>query len=323
MTNRPRLLSPYPGAKNPDRYPVHDGGDYDAWIAPFAGSGEQEAYVARIDNALPVIAADADPLVRSVWECWGDADLRQETKELLWQWRQWILADPETSFADLAKLSAWYVATPDVNRSIAHIAAVSIVLRRLTFGGVIRLNGQGQLNVGLSQDKLRSFRKGWQFTWPQSPAALTVFDDYAKACDVPPWVESAIAIVDPPYCSGTTDAYAHADGHLSIALDCVERLMANPCVARIVCFNYWGEFAAGAVSGTEYPIVAAMERIGQRYGREVSFTHLGTLATMNKGPGKTAVHRLEGVWEIGGRRLYGDRAVPVPAMERVEQFTFI
>ena len=65
MTNRPRLLSPYPGAKNPAVYPVHDGGDYDAWVAPFAGSGEQEAWLARMHPGTAVVAARAKFVVHS------------------------------------------------------------------------------------------------------------------------------------------------------------------------------------------------------------------------------------------------------------------
>jgi len=40
---------------------------------------------------------------------------------------------------------------------------------------------------------------------------------------------------------------------------------------------------------------------------------------MNKGAGKAAVHRYEGVWEIGGRRLYGSRPLVKPSAQKLEQ----
>lgn len=333
MTIRPRLLSPYPGAKNPAVYPVHDGGDYDCWVAPFAGSGEQEAWLAQRYPGLPVVVADADFLVRAVWECWRKPNLRKSTASLIEAWQQRIALDPEDAFTTLAELSNWYVCEGHQTcYNPVLVANVSILLRRLTFGGVIRRNDAGVLNVGLSQDKLKTFLAGWQFTWPEPPKSLKVFADWSRAMD---WVAGhdpktpetnyrrAIAIVDPPYCAGTTDAYAHADGDMAMALDCIEGLLASGNVARVVAFNYWGEWVEGDNAPTEYPIVEAMQQLAQRYGTEAHLSHLGTLATMNKREGKAAVHRFEGVWEIGGRRLYGSRPVVKPCTEIIEQMALM
>lgn len=328
MNNRTRLLSPYPGAKNPAVYPVHDGGDYDCWVAPFAGSGEQEAWIARMYPGMAVIAADADPLVRSVWRCWDSAGARNAVVEAIKGYSVKVESDPEKGFELLSlQMQQGLLSYPS---SFINLAAVSIVLRRLTFGGVIRLNSKGELNVGLSQDKLRTFRKGWEFAWPQSPNRLRMFDDWAKAMDFvagwgpdPLWnFSSAIAIIDPPYCDGTTAAYAHADGTMSMGVDCIDGLLASGNVSRIVAFNYWGEWVEGDSAPTEYPICKAMQHLAQRHNVDVYFSHLGTLATMNKGAGKAAVHRYEGVWEIGGRRLYGSRPIVKPATTTGQQMAF-
>jgi site-specific DNA-adenine methylase len=326
IATRPRLLSPYPGAKNPDRYPVHDGGNYDCWVAPFAGSGEQEAWLALHYPGLPLVVADADPAVLAVWRCWGSEGARNAVNEALNSYTARVYADPEEGFGRLAM--RFHEGVSRYPRVFIDLAAVSILLRRLTFGGVIRLNGDGVLNVGLSQDKLQSFLKGWKFEWPTPPRSLKVFCDWALAMD---WVAGhdprtpetnyrrAIAIVDPPYCAGTTDAYANADGQLSMALDCIEGLLASGNVARIVAFNYWGEWVEGADAPTEYPVCEAMQQLAAKYGTDAHFSHLGTLATMNKGTGKAAVHRFEGVWEIGGRRLYGSRPLVKPSAQKLEQ----
>lgn len=335
MTNRPRLLSPYPGAKNPDRYPVHDGGQYDCWVAPFAGSGEQEAWIAKHYPCLPVIAADADSAVRAVWECWGDAELRQQVFKRIDRYAELVMADPVSGFARLKQQIEhhWLGAPYDG----IDLAAVSMLLRRLTFGGVIRSNAQGELNVGLSPDKLKTFQRQWTFEdhlfqWPQPPRVLTVFEDWGRAVDFvaghdhrTPETnhENAIAIVDPPYCAGTTDAYAQASGELQMALDCVDLLLASGNVSRLVAFNYWGEWVAGEDAPREYPIVAAMQRIADEHRVEMHFSRLGTLATMNNGPGKTAVHRFEGVWEIGGQRMFWPQQLHKPETKVYEQLAFV
>jgi site-specific DNA-adenine methylase len=329
MNHRPRLLSPYPGAKNPAVYPVHDGGDYDAWVAPFAGSGEQEAWVAQRYPGLPVIAADADFLVRATWESWGKAHIRKATASLIEAWQHRIERNPEKAFTELAEFANWYYCPGHQScYNPVLVATVSILLRRLTFGGVIRRNNDGVLDVGLNQNKLKSFLKGWQFTWPTPPKSLKVFADWSQAMD---WVAGhdprtpetnyrrAIALVDPPYCAGTTDAYANADGDYTMALDCIEGLLASGNVARIVAFNYWGEWVEGAAAPTEYPICEAMRKLAAKYDAPAHFSHLGTLTTMNKSGGRGAVHRFEGVWEIGGRRLYGNHPIVKPECESVEQ----
>jgi site-specific DNA-adenine methylase len=325
MNHRSRLLSPYPGAKNPAVYPVHDGGDYDCWVAPFAGSGEQEAWLARHYPGLPVIAADADPMVRAVWECWRTEKLRKSTRLLVQAWKERVLKRPEETFQELAELATFdSMHRNPLGYNPVAVAAVSIILRRLTFGGVMRFNDKGVFNVGLSQDKLNTLRDGgWAFEWPEPPQVLTVFNSWAKAAQVHPLATRAIAIVDPPYCAGTTDAYANADGDYTMALDCISDLLASGNVARIVAFNYWGEWVEGNDAPTEYPICKAMQVLAHKYSVDVYFSHLGTLATMNKAADKAAVHRYEGVWEIGGRRLYGSRPIVKPSSERVEQMALM
>jgi site-specific DNA-adenine methylase len=312
---------------------VHDRGDYDAWVAPFAGSGEQEAWVAKHYPGLPVVAADADFLVRATWECWAKPRLRKGVSSLVEAWQQRIRRNPDEAFTELAELASWYYCPGHQScYNPVLVATVSILLRRLTFGGVIRLNQQGVLNVGLSQDKLRSFLAGWEFIWPEPPRSLKVFGDWGRAVDFVAGHDHrtpetnyrrAIAIIDPPYCDGTTDAYAQASGDYTMALDCIDGLLASGNVARIVAFNYWGEWFEGAISPTEYPICEAMQLLAEKHGVEAHFSHIGTLATMNKTGGQGAVHRFEGVWEIGGRQLYGSRPVAKPSSERIKQLSFI
>lgn len=344
MAKRTRLLSPYPGAKNPDRYPVYDGGDYDAWVVPFAGSGEQESWLARAHPSTPVVAADSDFLVRVVWHCWGKSYLRRAVVDLVESWQKRIALDPEGAFAELAHHANWY-------HDPAHqqgynpvlVATVSILLRRLTFGGVIRFNSEGKFNVKLSQDKLEKFLAGWSFTWPEPPPRLKMFDDWSCVIDWsgvadriaghdpdPLWnFNNAIALVDPPYCAGTTDAYAQSHGDLDMAVDCIQGLLASARVSRLVAFNYWGEWAEGNDSATRYPIMEAMQQLAYQYATELHFSRLGTLTTMNKGVKDVGdrrlykVHRFEGVWEFGGKRLYGSRPVVKPSVEVRQQLSLL
>jgi len=271
------------------------------------------------------VVSDSDFLVRATWEAWHRPRLRKETAALVQAWQQRIERNPEEAFAELAELASFYYRPAhQIEYNPVLVPTVSILLRRLTFGGVIRLNAKGVLNVGLSQDKLQSFLNGWEFTWPAPPKSLKVFGDWSGVTD---WIDGvdgveAIAIVDPPYCAGTTDAYANAGGDAAMALDCIEALLASGNVTRIVAFNYWGEMADDADTPTEYPICDAMQMLAHRHGVEAHLSHLGTLATMNKGAGKTAVHRFEGVWEIGGKRMYGSRPIVKPDATQYEQMAF-
>jgi hypothetical protein len=347
MRHTTGLLSPYVGSKeNVTKYPVHDGGDYDAIIEPFLGSGHfTTRHIGSIGKAF---VAEQDPSVWAVAYCWTQPRLRVAVDSIVLQYRAMILEDAETAYDYLKSEFDRIVAEGKAfwNRPVTvKLAAVSITIRKLLFGAVTRPNATtGKLNVSLSQDKLKTFEKKhgvpqlqlltreecqtWVHHWRPLPqgAQVHLFLDWRFTCMAleRSSVESAIAFIDPmywvPYRPGTarrgtgamTPAYRGHDPSdrqlLMDCIDCVEWLLSTGKVKRLVVTNYISD-----------PMRAAMARLAQKYDFPLWFSDLGPLNTMNKRhKAKTQYH--EGAWEFGEVKTFRDR---VPVDDSAEQLSLV
>ena len=235
--SNPALISPYPGGKSgePYEFKAVDGRwlsrvcdrphYYDSLLLPFAGSGATaHQHSTGISN---VIASDIDPGVQAVWECWHKEELRRPTENLIVWWKKRILDNPKAGFAQLKDVhdKRFFRMNP------AAISAAYLTIKRLLFGGVLRCNQQGKLNVALSADKLNKFLRsgkkhkrqcqftyplfpssdkdgttywGWKYQWPDNGIENLTFrhswQDAVKALADSDY-SNALVVIDPPYYS--------------------------------------------------------------------------------------------------------------------------
>ena len=314
--NRIRLISPYPGAKSPKKYPVHDGGKYGAWIAPYAGCGEQECWLAMHHPSTPIFASDIDPAVAAIWQCWGDDRKRKAVSRYIDAYYEQVLSRPKETFASLKRIYDTLCRSGD-NTSGVLLSAVAIVLRRLTFGGVIRCNKQGELNVALSEDKLSTFHN-WLYEWPEPPMQLNFTRHWRDCLEAfyQSELKDAIVFLDPPYSApgngprvnlGMSPAYpGHEPNDPNLYADfieCLESVLRSGRAKRVVVANYYGEQAwseEGCTYVVKYSILEDMKYLADKHGYPMYFSSIGVLGEMNKGKGCKA-KRLEGVWQFGGK----------------------
>lgn len=312
------LLHPYPGSKKDwHKYPVWDERQYDAVIEPFVGAGHFTHRMLASGRVKNAFVADVDPAVFSVWSCWGNKRLAAAVERNVWgisdDIKKRIDQQNNSSLNAIFDLLKVEIEQPLDDRKNS-LAAASILLRKLVFGGVLRCNAQGKLNVALSKDKLNQFTS-WHFEWPYFDESwrLSVSESW-QAC-IQRFEESncqdAIAFLDPPYWlppksrpgrRGTgimTPAYTHhgnpqGQETLDLFVHCLQRLLANPRVKRIVATNYVSD-----------PLNFEVGRLMDRGKREWWFTPLGPLSTMNNGRKPREDCPVECFWEFGGRRMAG------------------
>lgn len=313
------LLSPFVGSKaDTSKYPVYDYGYYDCVIEPFVGSGHFTTGMFWRTPISKAFVADSDPAIREVWECWVSAELRADVEESIDFWSERILfKNPVHAYQELKKIFEGEQYDCDgTPYDIVDRVSASILLRKLVFGGVLRCNTEGRLNVALSQDKLKAF-ESWRFEWlPFLDRYQIYIQNNWQHClsrfELDSTARNAIAFVDPPYwlpkgsrpgrrgTGAMTPAYpTHGDPSgdelFRDCVDCVDRLLGNPKVRRVVVTNYWSD-----------QLHTALEDLADRHGVDTwAFTNLGSLQTMNKTQRARKDAPTEGFWEFGGKIMGG------------------
>ena len=321
----PALISPYVGGKGGTRYFRQFGKHwqslicdrlhhYDVIVEPFAGSGAATwQHNHGIQNA---IAADVDPGVQAVWECWGDAVQRNECDHNLEGWAKLFNENPVEGFAAIVDE---YNRIGASEHDIYEKSATYLTLKRLVFGGVLRCNKEGKLNVALSQDKLEKYLSGWNYTWPDNGIQNLTFkhswQEAVRALAESAY-ENALVVIDPPYYSPKawtekrkdgrkvqsrmTSAYPGHDpqsaDELAMCVDCLDAVLATGKAGRVVVFNY----ASGILKDSK----------DELYGKycfdddiPYSSANLGPLGNMNNAQ-KFHGRDKEWAWEIGGSRMF-------------------
>ena len=343
------LIPRYPGAKsNRAKYPVWDGATYDSAIVPFAGSGRwcipalQRGYV----RALRV--ADADPAVRAVW---GEFARQERNTGLLSKcieaWVVDFLRSPNVSSQKLLESNARELFDrlcsihddPECSIESFDYVAVKILLHKLCFGGNVRSNAQGKLNISLRTD-WESALTDWCYELPWCPPNRTI-DIYAdwSDCFEKPIQGKTIAFIDPPYYApgngprvkgGMSKAYAVHGGNpnnrsvLELFTGAVQAAVDAGC-DRIVATNYWGHWLQtvkyeAASKKTCYARVIDSQWVEHAETTDFMrglgfkwFQDLGPLQSMNNinfkaskaGTTEQRTVQHEGWWELGGTRQHG------------------
>lgn len=324
-------LFPGPGGKGDfKKYPVWDQRYvYDGWVEPFVSAGHQvHRYLAHglIKRAF---VSDIDPKVKATWFCWRSPELREIVANRINGVSPRLLIDPVGLYEEMKAVVDSGTQSP-IELSVASLICRYFVfgntLRTNSKGALNvcaskdktqslqkkagKTNDYPQLEPGFLED----LNQGWRFEWPWFGDDWNVsFSNSWQQCldafEASP-CQNAIAFVDTPYwlpkgsrpgrrgTGALTPAYTHhgnpeGQGTLDLFINCIDRLLDNPRVGRVVATNYISDELCFEVA-----------RLLDKRKREWWFTPLGTLATMNNGS-----HRddcpIEGFWEFGGRRMAG------------------
>jgi len=307
------LIPRYPGGKRKLLSQIYDGGRYDSIVEPFIGGG------AATLRLLPIVGnaylSDADPTVWSIWHCWNHPELHLAVYENLKTLKNEAIADIASAWISLkAEFEAANTSNP------ARLAAVSLTIRKLTFGGVVREGANGHLNVKWVQCQVDTLPR-WRYRFPPFPpnAHISLSQSWEAALDAfeKSSSEAAIALIDPPYWvpytpgtkrkgrGGMTPAYIghkpHDEATLAMCVNCVQRLAVNPCVKRVVVANYLSARLDAALfdiaAAANLPIVrTVLGRLdGLNMSRAVSTENLDTLWTIGQSHQSQLALNLEAV----------------------------
>jgi len=233
-----QLVPRYPGSKR--LYSLLDRFDYGCIVEPFGGS--LATSLKAIEGGVKAIqVADADPTVSAIYWCWArqDADLPGAVD----LWRLRFEAHPNEAWAGL-KLEIEAAVEGSIANS-SRVAAASLVLRKLAFGGVIRYSANGKLNIAPNRDQLEKLAQ-WSYEYPSTNGANILVRNSWQECftGIP---KDSFCLIDPPYylprsCGRMTPAYWRHEPHdretLHLCLDAVQLAVQCPQISRIVVCNY-------------------------------------------------------------------------------------
>lgn len=331
----PQLIPRYPGSKRrAARYPVWDGHTYDLAVVPFGGGLGWSQPALNAGHVRRLIVADIDPAVRAVYWAWAGQEPGVE--KVLNGWVELMLLppfnrlEPQIVFDHCCSLIDGEM---EADRCV--YAAAKILLHKLTFGGNVRANAQGKLNVSLRTDWDKALA-GYTYTLPYCPTARVLIRDNWQAAFRAVSGDNVIAFIDPPYYApgngprvkgGMSRAYSAHGGEprdravLDMFLDAVSAAVCDPRIRRVVATNYYGHWletiaydSDGVGTVQERAWVDYSETTGPMRDMGFEWFHdLGPLQAMNNrdfneakaGTVEQRTIRHEGWWELGGVRQHG------------------
>jgi hypothetical protein len=318
------LFSPAVGSKaNKSKYPVDDYRNYDVIVEPFAHAGpiaiERLLNFGKPIGCRNAIVSDSDLSVYAIWKTWLDESLMKDCSQIINDYHL-RLSSVKTTKDEMKNSEAFSVylelkekfnfLMTERSSDYSTMAAVSLLLRKLVFGGVIRTSRKG-LNVTLSWDKLKSF-PNWNHQWHQLDPLCNVDISMDWRTCLDKLEESnfkrALVLIDPPYwlpyepgskrrgTGAMTQAYTvhkpSDDETFLMATESVERCLAMDKNIRVVMTNYWSR-----------PLQLKMQILSRKYQIPVHTTQMSVLAGMNKSRVNTT-NRIETAWEFGGNRMF-------------------
>ncbi len=317
------LFSPAVGSKSrTSKYPVDDYRDYEVVVEPFAHAGpiamERLLNFGKPTGVRRAIIADSDISVHSIWQAWLKPEVREECDNILERYSSVIKPFARHTTQKTFKNNPFWELIEGAfndsltgNLSYGKSAAYSLLVRKLVFGGVVRCNKQGKLNVGLSWDKLQSF-VNWNHTWHDIDelCEIDLFMDYRSALDTINGSKSLV-LIDPPYwlsSKGMTQAYTVHDPlapeTFTMAVNAVASALENSgSGSRVVHTNYWSR-----------SMQIAMEDVSRTFGIPVHTTQIDVMTGMNKSQ-VAKTNRIECAWEFGGHRMFWPKNFK-PIMQR-------
>lgn len=283
------------GKRDHKKYRIWDGARYDAVIEPFAG-GSAFSQQMILRGCKNIFLGECDRLLLSIYQCWLNPESHQAVYDAIADWQKRFHA---ATYSPAKFDLVWDCLKQRLDKSpmaryedypIAERAAASLVLRKLTFGGVVRLNTQGMLNVKWVNDTIPGFLR-WSYRFPFVPedCNITIVNSWQKCVSrFHDWAEAnpegrAIALVDTPYFAnlpsqeamdkrkqqnGITPAYPGHEPHslktLNLSIAPVRILRDFGQVKRIVVTNYYSDQLDQALRGMDAGLV--MRSVGKLDG---------------------------------------------------------
>jgi len=315
------LVPRYPGSKR--LYDFNDCGDYDSVIEPFTGSGITSLKLLN-QGARSLYWADTDPTMRAIYQVWVDKSLHDQFYFYLEEFRasffkesltlvcpdgMRVLEDSIRSTQDKAwnQLKETFDSADESNP--ARLAAASLCLRKLTFGGVVRASANGKLNVTYCNGQLDELEK-WRYRLPIAPYTLSISQSWEgsfkelERSDC----ERTFCLIDPPYWlplyetdeelkkvrrqTGTmTPCYLghkpHDRATLDLCVDAVRVALSIQKIKRIVITNYFSEELDSAIAA-----------LCDEFKKPCTIETVGKLDGINRGRATTTQNK-EAVWSVG------------------------
>jgi hypothetical protein len=241
--------------------------------------------------------SDSDPTVHAVWLAWLNPSKHAAVLNEIDKWKHvFERLGPDEAWTQL-KLSI-----EDFPGDFVELAAASLVLRKLTFGGVVREGASGRLNIKWVQGQVTQLLK-WTYKFPPQPNGLINIsldwrDSLAQLQRAA--FDEAIALIDPPYWlpygpgssrRGTgrmSPCYPghspHAPWQRDMCLDAVAAALADPRITRIFITNYYSAELAGALFELcpELHEQAQGKLDGINPGRKRGTNHIEALWTLDR-----------------------------------------
>lgn len=285
------IFKRYPGSKR--KHPIYDGGHYNAVIEPFAGSAALSFQMLR-RGCQSIFLADTDPTIRAVYEVWADPSLHEQFYACIRSYLALLREKPD---------QAWEVMTSKFVNSapipVPEISAISLIVRDLTFGGIVRVNDAGKFNAVMVQGQYEKLKR-WgveRYALPYAPKHLVVASDALELLDqysAHGWGDRALCLIDAPYWTPLPSHRSYGDYEpsdpkwLLLCLAVTKKALSNPRISRVVVINYWsGELDQG------------LQELSQEVGHDRPYTsRLGKLANMQRGRGFVSKN-VEYMWEFG------------------------
>lgn len=266
--------------------------------------------------AKRAIVADSDPLVRAIWECWQSPGQQALVLRAIAEWQAQFSqthatiarnakGEPIRLYFSSSPVQSWTALkmiceTPNL-RPISEVAAASLVLRKLTFGGVVRF-AQGseavpgknsRLNIKYVSGQLAKLAR-WQYRFPPIYPAQ-VLSSAQSAIDLVDKTAGTIAAwVDPPYylpradygrmCPAYPGHRPHAAETMDFALYILRKVAAIPNVGHLIYSNY---------SSQQHDFL--VDRILSDFD-QIQTIDRGRLNSLYQGNGKPSVLASERIW---------------------------
>lgn len=304
------LVPRYPGSKR--LYDFNDCGNYDSVIEPFTGSGITSLKLMS-QGTRSLFWADTDPTMRAIYCVWVNSELHDQFYIHLEEFRSSLCREPLERDIAWNQLKDTFDAA-DISYP-ARLAAASLCLRKLTFGGVVRASANGKLNVTYCKGQLDELKK-WRYQLPISPPTLSIsqswewsFKELEKSdC------ERTFCLIDPPYwvplyetisylplnkgfkkvsvkTSTMTAAYLghkpHDRATLDLCVDAVRTALSIQKIQRIVITNYFSEELDSAIAD-----------LCNEFKKPCIIKTVGKLDGINRGRVATTQNK-EAIWSIG------------------------
>ena len=304
------LVPRYPGSKR--LYDFNDCGDYDSVIEPFTGSGITSLKLMS-QGARSLFWADTDATMRAIYSVWVNSKLHDQFYSYLEEFRSSFFREPLEHDRAWTQLKDTFDSADESNP--ARLAAASLCLRKLTFGGVVRASANGKLNVTYCKGQLEELEK-WRYRLPIAPSTLSISQSWEgsfKELEVSD-CERTFCLIDPPYwapiyetvsylpldkgfkkvsvkTSTMTAAYIGHKPHdyatFDLCVDAVRAALSSQKIQRIIVTNYFSEELDSAIAA-----------LCEEFKKPLTIKTVGKLDGINRGRVATTQNR-EAIWSVG------------------------